>query len=309
MNHSHEPDPQFLEKLEWRLESEGRRLRRLNIRSERALNWGNMKMMGIIALSIISGFFVSSTAAYIKDSSQRQLLLAKQEIRIRQIESQNKFLQQRHFGIKKRVDLGILPPGEDKVMGLNILQGEFALKKLNLDYEEIAISGRSPQDGLSAPRIGGRDFVTERLQLRRLELQEYAQYLEGKLEEIQRKVDTGVIDPYETETVKLNLKMAQLAMEGLDKKMHLRNRFNEGDVSAEQVNLLEMISEAEEKLESLEASIVHNQDRLAVIEKEFQIGLRATSDVLEAHSQLEAAKAEQQIVQIELQLLRNGLEE
>ena len=83
----------------------------------------------------------------------------------------------------------------------------------------------------------------------------------------------------------------------------------EGDVSAEQVNLLEMVSEAEEKLESLEASIDHGQDRLAAMEKEFQIGLRDTSDILEAHSQLEAAKAEQQIVQIELQLLQNSLEE
>jgi len=308
MSNIHEPDPQFLEKLEWHLESEGRRICNLHTHSEQAWNWKNLKMLGIIVLSVFFGFIASSTAAHIKDTSQRPLLLAKQEIRIQQHESHHKLLQVRHRDVLKKVDLGLLPPEHVRAVDYDLFQSEVALNRLKLDYEEIQISSRPPLNDLSAPLFGERDFVTERLQLQRMEMQEAVRILESNLEETQRKVDLGLINPNETGNQKMELKTTHLAIEFLDRKIQLRNRFNEGAVSAKQADLLGMVSEAEEKQEELKAWISHYQSRLAALEEALEAGLASTFDVLEAQSQLEAAKAEQQIVQLELQILRNNLE-
>ena len=45
-------------------------------------------------------------------------------------------------------------------------QAEAEYMKLSLDVEEIRVSGKEPQNEMSAPLVDGRDFVAERLGLR-----------------------------------------------------------------------------------------------------------------------------------------------
>jgi hypothetical protein len=308
MNNSHEPDPQFIENLEWRLESEERRLHRLRTLSGRTQGWKVVKTIGVIVFSVFLGFFVSTTAAYIRDTSQRDLLLTKQEIRIYQHESYNQLLKARLKDSTMRVADGILPPIAKEEIALQIWHNDIALQSLKLDYEEIEASSRPPQNDLSSPLVGGRDFVTERLQLRRLEYEEAYRSLEGKMLSRQRDTDSGATNPTGIEDIRLHMYDHEMKMKELDEKLHLRNRFIEGELSAKQVDLLVMISEAETKLDELQTYAAHHRDRLKAIEREFQLGRVSNTDVLMAQFQLEAAETEEQVVQIELQLLRNNLE-
>ena len=282
MSNIHEPDPQFLEKLEWHLVSEGRRVHSLHTYSKRPWIWKNLKMVSIIVLSVLFGFFSSLTAAHIKDTSQRQLLLTKQEIRIQQQEHHYKLWQLRHRDIMKKVNSGLLPPERVRTVEHDLFQSEVALKRLKLDYEEIQLSSYPPLNDLSAPLIGGRDFVTERLHLQRLEIQENVQDLEHNLAEVQEKSDAKLKDPSETENLRINLATTRLALEDLDRKIDLRNRFNEGSISAKQADLLGMVSEAEEKQGKLRIWKEHYQNRLVATENAFSSGLTSNLSVLEA---------------------------
>jgi outer membrane protein TolC len=73
---------------------------------------------------------------------------------------------------------------------------------------------------------------------------------------------------------------------------------NEGAVTAKQVDLQGMVFGAEEKQEELKTRIARDQNKLAALEKAFEAGLAPAFDVLEAQSELEAAKAELRIVRL-----------
>jgi hypothetical protein len=161
---------------------------------------------------------------------------------------------------------------------------------------------------LSAPLVEGRDFVTERLQLRRLEIEEGIGKLEYDLKNMQKIIDLGFTGFHEVGSMDMYLETIHFALNDLDRKIQLRKDFLEGNITAKRVDLLAMMSEVESRLEELQSFIVHYRDLLAVQEKLFLQGRTDNKSVLEAQCRLGEAESEQQIVQIELQILKKNLE-
>jgi outer membrane protein TolC len=60
-------------------------------------------------------------------------------------------------------------------------------------------------------------------------------------------------------------------------------------------------------LEGVQEIIVRKREMLKAMETGFQVGRISESDLLMAQFQLETAETEKQVIQIELQLLRNNL--
>jgi len=307
MTHVHEPDPTFLEKLEWQLKAEERRRRRFRPPEPSSTQWRNIKMIGIVFCSILTGMMASSTVAHFQEISQRQLLLARQETQIRLVESRLELMREHQAELARKIEAGLMPVVEQESLAGQIARLEIERHRRQLDYEEILLSSRAPRDDLAAPRVDERDFVTERLALEMQSLDRVEAQVQAEEAYLRQRVDLGLIHPQELAPYELQLERLAGARVELQRKLELRNRYLGGELSAEQVELQEMLTAAERRLATARSVAAHLRQTLSELEKVHRLGLVDKAQLRQARLQLQDAEAEEWLAQLEIQSLHQNL--
>ena len=111
--------------------------------------------------------------------------------------------------VEVRVGIGTAPPLAREQPRLFVAESEVQVRRMELELEEINLSGRESRDDVSAPLVSGRDFVSERLGL---EMQIERQRLEMVVAELQaqaRRVEVGTMTPFELNGLQLAVGVAE----------------------------------------------------------------------------------------------------
>lgn len=304
----HEPDPRFLENLEWQLVSGYRRQERFGHHGEDSTKRRNFKMFGIIVCSVLTGVAATTTAGHFEAMSRRDLLLAQAEIRIQLNGSRVQFARQRLAAVRQQIELGLVPVAEGEARAGDLSRLEIEKQRLELDREETGLSSQPPRDELSAPLVEGRDFVTGRLQLERKALAVTESEVQTRLEQVRTRFETGLIKASELESIREELKRVQIVMNGLDRKLELRARFTSGELSAERAGLLDLSAAAEQRLQIAGTVAATLRSQLAELEPRFAAGVISLQEISSIRTELESAEAEERMAGIELQLLQQNLQ-
>lgn len=230
------PDPDFVRNLEWQVRTAVRREGRFARPAERG-SLRIVKVAVIVAVALIGGASATLAVQHVQQSRAAALYHHRAEIefalahrRVALIAARAERLQQeRHAGLSPASEV------ERAIDTLARARTEEQLRRSELD--EVMLSGRAADDSLAAPRVGGRDFVGERLERQRdgaLQAIQSALALELRVGELVR----GGFAPH-GEFAAANAELAKRGVESmaLAARIDLRRRFLAGSLAAARVEL------------------------------------------------------------------------
>ncbi|HSA96657.1 MAG TPA: hypothetical protein VLJ16_11430, partial [Acidobacteriota bacterium] len=161
------PDTQFVDRLEWQLASEFRRRDSLKPASVRIAVPRSVVALGLAAGVLLLGVAATKAADLIKNSWRKKIEVARLETDVKIKTAFQELKKETADEAEKKFTLGLI--SEDVVLTAKQVVERSAsdLEKTVLELEEVKASGEAPRDELYAPRVGGRDFVGERLEIER----------------------------------------------------------------------------------------------------------------------------------------------
>jgi len=299
MNDTHEPTPEFRAHLGWQIESALRRETRFAEPVGGTMQRLRAAVVVIAALAI--GGIAVAAAGEVQESRHRDLLIESAQseealVRLR-VELARADLQD----ARQRFDVGMA--GRETVLEAErqVRIMELALKRIQLDIEEIKATSSAPRDELHAPLVGQRDFVRERLALELDKARHALVAAERALADVRARFDVGMATraaqlPAEAELARARAEM-QLARATLD----LRQRALQEKMSAEALV---------PALRRLELTLLRER-----VQRELEIARLRVEEVRRRVStgvadQLELKRAEVALLEreIELQRIRRELE-
>jgi hypothetical protein len=298
----HEPDPKFVERLEWQLMSENRRRDRYGNFTWKRREWRYPKMILTILFSLFVGIGATRTVDHINDAARKQLLAAKAEVVQNMAENRYQATLEHQKSVQKMVDEGLVEESEAQDIAFQTEKMALDVMRSQIDLQEIRETGNTPRNDLSAPLADGRDFVTERLELdiksikitirhmkavmRRVEIRkDYIRDAEGEVEHYQRAIETERSRIIE-----------------IDKKINLRRQYLRGDLSAEDVELYGLVDAARAKMLAASDRVDKAKTQLHDIEERVEQGIVSASELTWAKLSYQSAESELRLAELDLNL-------
>jgi outer membrane protein TolC len=134
---------------------------------------------------------------------------------------------------------------------MKVAEAEAQLASLRLQLEEIRITGLEPRYDLSAPRVSGRDFVTERLRLDMSVPQAALVFEHERQRDAEKRFQVGMADGVDVASAQARVVEVEAAIDTFRRKLDIRQKFLAGSVDAVETELRVLEAEAEQRTTSL----------------------------------------------------------
>ena len=311
MHNKHEPDPTFVENLEWQLGSELRRGNRAS--SPRHPSFRVMKIAALMLGSVVLGAAAMGASQQLGETWRRELLEARLEVQL-QLAQQRVQTQLQALGLtREQVELGLQTDRELLYFELKIAQAETDAKIVELELEELQQSGREPLGELSSPLVDGRDFVSERIEARMELARHHLQTVLSERQRVQDRADVGVVSEDEVQAQELVTMEAEQQLAMLAEQLELRRSYLDSEITAVEAELRLLELEAQGRVVLLDQQRQYFQQMLDGFQVAIDAGsmhpaaeVQMRTQVDEMEAQLQVAEAELEIVQRELERRREG---
>ncbi|UCG33585.1 MAG: hypothetical protein JSU68_02915 [Phycisphaerales bacterium] len=303
MNTMHRPDPEFVSSLEHELRSTIRRQERFRNGPSagaaviRKLRWTTI----VVALAAMC---IGSAGTYAVTHRLRaqmgHLIMAKAEAQLEFANARLELFGEEVQETESRAAAGLLAPTEVDEMRLEHAKLKADAAARALDVEEVRISGRDPDNSLSAPILRGRDFVTERLKLDR------ALALE-RVSRIDKEASRHGFDPDQSAMIAREQEAVRAALSIVEKRIALRQDYLSGASTAREVELAGMQFSVEPKREMARRRLDELQQELDRYRALFKDRLVSRSEVREVEVEFRAAALQLDLAELEMQILEEKL--
>jgi len=253
MTSRHEPDPRFLDALEWELQSALRRQQTLQ--SASGMTPGNTGRM-LLAAMLLMAFSVSLGAAgawaigRAVDGPRRVQVIQRQALMLDLARSRHDAYIRAAEELRALVDRpedggaeAAAPVDEEALLIAEerIAAATEQVELLRLSHEEAVLGGRVPDDAITAPPVRGRDFVAERLAVRRRALEDRLAAHAARASALAGP-ERG--DGLERLRAEERLQLARADLDGLDRLAELRASYLRQPGRGERIERLAMLEEA-----------------------------------------------------------------
>jgi hypothetical protein len=299
----HEPDGRFLERLEWQLSSEYRRASRLRPSAGKIALPRRAVTASLLVGILLTGVAVMKAADYIKDSRQKKVEMARVEAEVRIKEAHLESAKEMESRAKLRFSNGLIRDEEYLVMKQAVARAELDLKRSGLNEAEVKMSGETPRNELSAPLVGGRDFVSERLKIEKKDHELDMELLGRRQERFRELVEKGLVQGVQSEQIQAEMAARKVAIERTQERLDLRKRFLAHEITAREVEIKDRKTVVENNLKLVQSkvdSLKEQLKRLAMLESK---GIVSPSESSELRYALTAAEAELQLATLEMEVL------
>jgi hypothetical protein len=300
-----EPDSQFVDRLEWQLASEFRRRDRLKPAPGRIAVPRSVVALSLAAGVLLLGVAATKAADLIKDSWRKRIEVARLETEVKIKKAFMEFKQLRAGQAEEKYKLGLIE--EDGVHGNRLAVGraEFDLEKSLLDLEEAKISGEAPRDEIYAPLVGGRDFVSERLEIDKKILEADIALRRTRIERhLKARVDLGLIPKSELDGFQAALALQEGGIGDIEKRLTLRQGFLSGEISAEEMEIQDRMTAAGKDLREARSTVDTMKARLDDLRAKEAAGLISEEEIRGTQMALDAAQAQLSLAMEEIEILK-----
>lgn len=300
MNEAHQPRPEFVSFLEWQVQTAFQRRGRFTSPARRS-PWLNVKVAALILVSIFCGAAGVTARDQIQESKNKEILLAQIETRIRLAEMRLEFTRTHLERIKEQQEAHLISEEEATSVMTALREAEVEHARLHLDFEEVRITGEEPKNGLTAPLVGDRDFVTERLKLDLSVATAQASAVQKRLERVRTLEKAGAITATEAMAVMAEFNEAVGHAREVEQKIALRQRFLKGELSADQVENEVERNRIAFELELEEARLLKNRLRQDRIQQLVESGVLNEIEMQRINIELFDNQATIRLLQLELE--------
>ncbi len=303
MPNTHEPDAQFVEKLEWQLRGDLRRHTRHGSPRRRIRV---AKIAALIAVSVSLGAGAMGASQQIAESWRRDLtkarLAVQHELAVQRLRMQMSAAAQS----QEQVRQGILDDLDLQLQYAQIQEARADVTVRGLDLEEFGASGLEPRDELSAPLVDGRDFVSERIRIRMDVDRRHLSVVKWEEARTLERFEVGVATELEVQERNLATHETQLQLEALERQLEIRQSYLGGDVSPVEAELMALENETRARIALLERQRQYRGLELQRVQRAIDLGSQSLDLAVqiqrfaEVRAQLGLAEAELDIVRREL---------
>ncbi len=266
-----------------------------------------MKLVAVILVSAMFGAGGVVVRDEVQEGKTQEILLAQVEMEIQLAELQVQAMRSDLDDLQRQVAGGMVE--DEALVGGQAAFREAAihLNRLQLDREEIRLTGREPQDMVSAPLVHGRDFVTERLDLEAQVVEEQIHLAEWDLARVQQLHPAGTVRVDEASySAAARLQQVRLRLDGLQQRRQLRQRFLAGEVTAVEAASQAQIIEADTELAVQGQGVDMAQRALEALDARAAQGLVPESDLRQARLELRRRELARKLAELKLDRLRGG---
>jgi hypothetical protein len=306
MGHNNEPDSRFLERLEWQLTSEFRRINRLKPSARKIAI-----PRGVVALALIIGGLTTGVAAikaaeYVKDSWRKKIEIARAETEVNLKKAHLESVREMESRTRMQVSNGLIREEEYQAMKHAAVRAGLDLKKSLLNLDEVKISGEIPRNELFSPLVGGRDFVSERLEIEREEVERDRELLKGRLGRIEQLVEAHLAPADQLDNLQADMAAQKAMIDRIQKQLALRKRFLAGEITAREVEIQDRMAVAERNMRLAKSrvdTLEEQMKRLKALEAE---GMISGTEIKGLQFALTAAQAELKLAGLEIEVLQKA---
>lgn len=307
MTDTHEPTPDFLRFLEWQVTTELRRRERFDgatTTTPRSGRWfRTLRAAAMITVSLLAGAGVVIASEGIGEARQAKILQERNRTRIEVAERRVELAREELDRAGALVENGFASSSSLARSEAQFARVQGGLLHLQLVRDELAAGSVEPSSAetLTAPLVGGRDFVTEHLQV---DLDLAQKDFEAARAEAQRTrllVESGMAPTAELHEVEAVAEARRIDLDGLLARMTLRKAFLKGGLDPAEVERRTWLAKARHDLAVARAEIERLGRALELAHRYEAAGLESgRSASLEV--ELEAARADARIAELEIEL-------
>ncbi len=311
MNDEHVPAAEFVSRLEWEIGTAMRRPTGLNGES-RFMRLARGRWGAALALVVVS-MFVGGAGTYAAihriDEQAAALYVARAEVLLDIARARLEPASQQLASTADMVKQGVAPQSELLAAQAAVVQTQSEVTIHELRLAETQQTGQPPNDALSAPRVHGRDFVTERMVARRQPLEQRLALANEQLKRSKKLNDAGIVPKEELRAAQSGVAGAAAELSALNERIALRASFLEGKLSAAEVELQGMREAAVAQREAAARQLQDVGVRQKRIAEMVESGLAPTSDLSAANAELRTAQGRVELADLELRILDEKVEQ
>ena len=314
MNETLEPDPDFIAHLEWQLRSAFRRRARFGETqaqvpgARRGVARRLVRSGALVLLPLLLGGMGMAAVDHYQGRDERAFAEARAALQLTLSRRRAALAADDLVQTEARFSNGLVEARALAAARSRMATQRFMVERRVLDQEEVRASGRAPQDGLAAPRVGGRDFVLLRLDVSLREASERLDEARDRVELTRARVERGVTVEQELRRHETDVAQAVLVQEQLVRQMELRARFLRGELSIRKTNLLGAMETARTEVERARLERSHDQQLLERTEALVQAGVTGVDELAAVRQRIEAGAGKLLLAELELEVLRAELD-
>ena len=310
MRDKHEPHDAFIDRLESQIAGEIQRRQHRTETPRWAMRSRWKLAVAAIGLALVSmgvGGAVVAAAYQAQSNVQRDLLAASYTLRIGVAQARLALVEQQLLSVQRKQASGMASNDEWIEARIKLAEAESDLKVVQLQFEEVRATGREPLNDISAPLVSGRDFVSDRLRAGMESTRVAVEMAEKQLHDTQTKVEIGIEDRLMAAVMRAKLAEIQTAIETVQRKLEIRQRFVKGEMDATQTDLRVLEAEAEQRLKALKPKIELAEQQLDQTAQRFKVGNAPSVELAEARLKLQQLEADLAKAQLDLAVVRKRL--
>jgi outer membrane protein TolC len=289
---THQPRDQFVERLAGEIRAEVRRRNR----SPQVSGWTHwlvqspiraaIAIVTVVLASMAAGGFAVAAAYQAQTNEQRQILKANYANRVALAQQRVLLAAEELKMAQQRVSVGT--GDQDAVLEaqFKVIEAESQLKSLSLQLAEIDVTGREPLNAVTSPLVSGRDFVVERWQVD-MSVTEAALGVEkSRLQNAERRVAVGAAGAMELHASRARIRELEVALEGMQKKINIRQRFLKREIDAAMADLRVLEAEAVQRRQTLEPRLDLARQVVKDVSGKFETGSADRVELMQSQLRL-----------------------
>lgn len=311
MNTKQDADPDFVKALEWQLRSSLRHNRVVSGTPHRLrLTWS--KVVASVAL-VAGSMFLGAAGTYVvtheDDRAGRELLIAKIQAQLEIAQMLHSHHAQALAQKQPLAEKGYIPESEIRRLELPVISAESEIQRRRLDLKEVSITGREPNNALSAPLVDGRDFVTARLKTEERPIERRLAIAAKELDRLRKLAKSAIVLGYEVDAAEASYQQIAVGLDELRRRQSLRARFLAAELTPKEVELHALQAQARTAREEAARQLPVMAQQLEHLRILTQKGVIGRAKVSEMEIALQSLQAQIRLAELELQILEKKLSE
>jgi outer membrane protein TolC len=301
MNERHEPTPEFRAFLEAEIA--------MNVRRQaRAASWAppdtrRFRTPALVLTAFLVGAAAVSVPAQVEEAKQREALTAASRVEEQLAATRLDLARAALDEARRKFEVGVMPRTSLAAAEAEVQAMESSLARIRLNQEEIRATAAPPRDEITAPLVGSRDFVSDRLQLDLRAAQQRLSSLEAGAAEIERRFEVGTASPLAVLEAQTEVAHARGNLQVLSGRLGLRRDFLKQALAAadaeRRLQRLELVQQADTARRLLDLA----KKRVEQLRSRFEVGQAERLDVMRAEVELLERETELQMLSRRLEQL------
>lgn len=309
MNKCHEPDPRFVDALEGTLRAAVRRRETFDPKPGTPMTRRHrtLRNLFVVAVSMLVGGAGTYAVTREDDASLRKLLTARGQALVEIARMRLSFYSEEMQETDKHLEAGYVTAADAEAMRLQVtrLETDLAIEKLRL--EETQTTGREPNDGISASRVGERDFVAERLAAQRRPMEHEIELNIRLADRLRKMAAQGMVSDTEVQAVAGRVAALEAELSVIDQRIALRQSFLSGQRTSAEIELSEMKSAAAGELAAAVRGVEQLRREYQRMQSLSERQLVSQSALRAVEIDLRSAELQVELVNLEMQILEARL--